>query len=223
MFPTAIHVAVAHGDRQGADPGPGAASATCWPTRPRQWDKIIKIGRTHLADATPIRLGQEFSGFARQLELSIERAQRAHAGRAANCPPAARPSAPASTRIPQFGAKVAEVLAKETGIAVRRGREPLRGQRQPRRPGRMPAASLRTIAVDAVHRRQQHPLARQRPALRLLRSHAARPPARLVDHARQGQPGDVREHDAGLRPRDRQRPDASPSPARPAASSSSTS
>ena len=33
----------------------------------------MKIGRTHLADATPIRLGQEFSGYARQIELSIER------------------------------------------------------------------------------------------------------------------------------------------------------
>ena len=41
-----------------------------WPKRPRQWDKIIKIGRTHLADATPLRLGQEFGGFARQLQLS---------------------------------------------------------------------------------------------------------------------------------------------------------
>jgi fumarate hydratase, class II len=33
----------------------------------------VKIGRTHLADATPIRLGQEFSGYARQIELGIER------------------------------------------------------------------------------------------------------------------------------------------------------
>ena len=39
----------------------------------KAWDGIIKIGRTHLADATPLRLGQEFSGFARQIELSIER------------------------------------------------------------------------------------------------------------------------------------------------------
>ena len=37
------------------------------------WDKIVKIGRTHLMDATPIRLGQEVSGWARQVELSIDR------------------------------------------------------------------------------------------------------------------------------------------------------
>lgn len=37
------------------------------------WDDIVKIGRTHLMDATPIRLGQEVSGWARQVELSIAR------------------------------------------------------------------------------------------------------------------------------------------------------
>ncbi|MBI2211887.1 MAG: class II fumarate hydratase [Deltaproteobacteria bacterium] len=46
----------------------------------RQFDRIIKIGRTHLADATPIRLGQEFGGYARQIELSIERIQAAGKG-----------------------------------------------------------------------------------------------------------------------------------------------
>lgn len=39
----------------------------------KEFDSIIKIGRTHLQDATPIRLGQEFSGYARQIELGIER------------------------------------------------------------------------------------------------------------------------------------------------------
>ncbi len=37
------------------------------------FDAIVKIGRTHLNDATPIRLGQEFSGYARQIELAVER------------------------------------------------------------------------------------------------------------------------------------------------------
>ena len=44
------------------------------------FDRIVKIGRTHLADATPIRLGQEFSGYARQIELSIERIKAASSG-----------------------------------------------------------------------------------------------------------------------------------------------
>ena len=39
----------------------------------REFDRIVKIGRTHLQDATPVRLGQEFGGYARQIELGIVR------------------------------------------------------------------------------------------------------------------------------------------------------
>ena len=42
----------------------------------RAWDGIVKIGRTHLQDATPLTLGQEFSGYAAQLEDCIERIER---------------------------------------------------------------------------------------------------------------------------------------------------
>ncbi|MBW8005629.1 MAG: class II fumarate hydratase [candidate division NC10 bacterium] len=40
------------------------------------FDRVVKIGRTHLQDATPVRLGQEFSGYARQIELAIARVER---------------------------------------------------------------------------------------------------------------------------------------------------
>src|ERR1700742_4426394 len=43
----------------------------------KQWDKIVKIGRTHLMDATPIRVGQVFSGYAAQAEYATIRASRA--------------------------------------------------------------------------------------------------------------------------------------------------
>jgi fumarate hydratase class II len=43
----------------------------------REFHSILKIGRTHLQDATPIRLGQEFGGYARQVELGIHRIQNA--------------------------------------------------------------------------------------------------------------------------------------------------
>lgn len=39
----------------------------------REFDRVIKIGRTHMQDATPVRLGQEFAGYARQMELGIRR------------------------------------------------------------------------------------------------------------------------------------------------------
>ena len=42
-----------------------------------EFDGVVKSGRTHLQDAVPVRLGQEFGGYAAQLRLSIERVQRA--------------------------------------------------------------------------------------------------------------------------------------------------
>jgi fumarate hydratase class II len=46
----------------------------------KEFDGIVKIGRTHLTDATPVRLGQEFSGYARQIELAKERITAASVG-----------------------------------------------------------------------------------------------------------------------------------------------
>src|SRR5690606_22217594 len=75
-FPTAIHVAVARSINEGLLPALERFAAVI-EDKARQWDKVIKIGRTHLADATPLRLGQAFGGFARQLRLSTDRARRA--------------------------------------------------------------------------------------------------------------------------------------------------
>ena len=52
----------------------------------RSFDGIVKIGRTHLQDATPIRLGQEFSGYTAQVDKAIERAKRAMEAMATNLP-----------------------------------------------------------------------------------------------------------------------------------------
>jgi fumarate hydratase, class II len=46
-------------------------------TKAREFWDVIKIGRTHLMDATPVRLGQEFSGYAQQIAYAIERAEKA--------------------------------------------------------------------------------------------------------------------------------------------------
>src|SRR5437763_1645611 len=79
MFPTAIHVAVGQAISKELLPALKRFQAVL-DAKAKQWDHIIKIGRTHLADATPIRLGQEFSGYARQIELSIERIGAAASG-----------------------------------------------------------------------------------------------------------------------------------------------
>ncbi len=115
MFPTAIHVAV--GNAIHADLIPALVRfRDVLADKAAQWQKIIKIGRTHLADATPIRLGQEFSGYARQLQLSIDRAGLA-IGAIAELPCGGTAVGTGINTHPRFGAKVASVLAGETGIA----------------------------------------------------------------------------------------------------------
>jgi fumarate hydratase class II len=114
IFPTAIHVAVAQAIEGQLIPALARLQQVL-ADKARQWDDIIKIGRTHLADATPIRLGQEFSGYARQIELSIARAKRAIAA-VCELPAGGTAVGTGINTHPQFGAQVAQVLAHETGI-----------------------------------------------------------------------------------------------------------
>jgi fumarate hydratase class II len=76
VIPTAIHVAAAEMIERHLIPGLSRLHVSL-AVKARQFDKVVKIGRTHLQDATPIRLGQEFSGYARQIELGVERARQA--------------------------------------------------------------------------------------------------------------------------------------------------
>ena len=79
VIPTAIHVSALEAIQTELLPAlQGLHQALT--AKATEFDPIVKIGRTHLADATPIRLGQEFSGYARQIELSIERVGAAASG-----------------------------------------------------------------------------------------------------------------------------------------------
>jgi len=113
-FPTAIHVAVARSISENLIPAL-RRFAEILATKAKEWDRIIKIGRTHLADATPLRLGQEFGGFARQLELSVGRAEQAVKA-ILELPVGGTAVGSGINTHPEFGHRVAEVLASETGI-----------------------------------------------------------------------------------------------------------
>jgi len=65
-FPTALHVAAARATRDALVPALDRLEGAL-ETKARDWDHIVKIGRTHTQDATPLTLGQEFSGYAAQL------------------------------------------------------------------------------------------------------------------------------------------------------------
>src|SRR5262245_8508416 len=114
MFPTAIHVAVGQAISKELIPALKRLHKVL-SQKAKEWDDIIKIGRTHLADATPIRLGQEIGGFARQVELSVGRAE---VGLKAilELPAGGTAVGTGINTHSHFGRRVAEALHKETGI-----------------------------------------------------------------------------------------------------------
>jgi fumarate hydratase class II len=114
IFPTAIHVAVAEQIQSGLIPTLGRL-ATALAAKARQWDQVIKIGRTHLMDATPLRLGQELGGFARQLELSVQRAGQARDA-VLELPVGGTAVGSGINTHPEFGRRVSQLVAQETGI-----------------------------------------------------------------------------------------------------------
>jgi fumarate hydratase, class II len=145
VIPTAIHIAVAESIRNDLMPslehlqeGTEAKSREFW--------EVIKIGRTHLMDATPVRLGQEFSGYAKQVEHCKLRAGNAIAaveelalggtavGTGLNCHP-------------EFAGRAMGYLWNRTGVAFREARNHFEAQGA--KDGLVEAsAQLRTIAVS---------------------------------------------------------------------------
>ncbi len=115
IIPTALHVSVAVALKQHLRPALVHLHAAL-DAKARAFVSIIKIGRTHLMDATPVTLGQEFSGYAAQVAKAIERADKAIL--------ALRELAVGGTAVgtgischPEFAGKVARILGEETGIA----------------------------------------------------------------------------------------------------------
>jgi fumarate hydratase class II len=71
-FPTAMHIATVHLIQTRLMPSITELKETL-AKKSKEFEKIIKIGRTHLMDAVPLTLGQEFSGYVAQLEQNLER------------------------------------------------------------------------------------------------------------------------------------------------------
>ena len=170
----------------------------------REFSDVVKSGRTHLMDATPVTLGQEFGGYAAAVEHGIERLQvgPAPGRRAAARRDRRRDRASTPRRVRPAGDRSA--WPRATGLPLTRGPRPLRGPGRPRRArgGVGRAAHDRGVALQD---RQRPALDGQRAPLRAGRDPHPRPAARLVDHARQGQPGRPRGRLPGRGPGDRQR------------------
>ncbi len=114
VIPTALHVSVAVALRGRLAPALDVLAHSLT-KKAQAFADIVKIGRTHLMDATPLTLGQEFSGYAVQAAKGAERARRGvgllrelaiggtAVGTGINCHP-------------EFGARVCRILSVETGI-----------------------------------------------------------------------------------------------------------
>ncbi|MCC2647160.1 MAG: fumC [Rickettsiaceae bacterium] len=75
-FPTVMHIATALETKNALLPSLDMLHKAL-DKKAKDWEDVVKIGRTHLQDATPLTLGQEFSGYARQIELGISRVKNA--------------------------------------------------------------------------------------------------------------------------------------------------
>lgn len=113
-FPTAMHIACAEQLVHKLIPALQTLHDTL-NQKTKDFANIIKIGRTHLQDATPLTLGQEFSGYVQQLKYSIERVERVL--------PSVYRLALGGTAVgtglnthPEFAVKAAEAIAKETKL-----------------------------------------------------------------------------------------------------------
>ncbi len=115
IFPTAIHLAMAMAIKQKLVPVL-KKGLDILRKKADQWKSILKTGRTHLADATPLSLGQEISGMARQFELSLERADLA-IQQLLELPIGGTAVGTGINTHHQFPGRVCDILAEETGIA----------------------------------------------------------------------------------------------------------
>jgi fumarate hydratase, class II len=116
-FPTAMHVAAVLAVREDVLPSVTALRQAIG-AKASQWRDVIKIGRTHLEDAVPLTVGQEWSGYARQLDQAIGRL----AATAEDLYELAAGGTAVGTGLnapPGFGAAVAGHIARQTGLPYR--------------------------------------------------------------------------------------------------------
>ena len=114
-FPTAIRVAAARQINSLLIPAVKALRDTL-DAKAKEFDSIVKIGRTHLQDATPLTLGQEFSGYVSQLDHSLTRIEQALEG-LYELPLGGTAVGTGLNAHPDYAVKAAEQLAELTGLA----------------------------------------------------------------------------------------------------------
>jgi fumarate hydratase class II len=145
LFPAAIHVAATAGVVEDLIPALEHL-ATSLESKATEFADAVKAGRTHLMDATPVTLGQEFGGYAAQVRIGVERL-RSTLPRVAELPLGGTAVGTGINSPPGFGARVIATVATETGLALTEARDHFEAQGA--RDGLVElSGQLRTIAVS---------------------------------------------------------------------------
>src|SRR3954470_13064477 len=146
-FPSAIHIAAAIGVVHGLIPALRHL-ATSLQAKAEEFADVVKSGRTHLMDATPVTLGQEFGGYAAAVRYGIERL-RASLPRVGELPLGGTAVGTGINTPPGFAAAIIERLAGELDLPLTEARDHFEAQSS--RDGLVEASGqLRTIAVGLV-------------------------------------------------------------------------
>jgi fumarate hydratase class II len=144
-FPTAMHLAAALQMHQQLKLALSRLHAAL-DKHARDWDAIVKIGRTHLMDATPVRMGQVFSGFASQIAHSLRRVDLA-IDALCELPIGGTAVGTGINTHEGFGSRVASELSLRTGLRFREA--PNHFEAQAAKDGFVEASGLlRTVAVS---------------------------------------------------------------------------
>jgi fumarate hydratase class II len=145
VFPSSIHVAATEAVTRDLIPALDHL-ATSLEAKSAEWAEVVKSGRTHLMDATPVTLGQEFGGYAAQVRYGIERLQSS-LPRLAELPLGGTATGTGINTKPGFAAATIEELSAATGIAFTEARNHFEAQGA--RDGLVETSGqLRTIAVS---------------------------------------------------------------------------
>jgi fumarate hydratase, class II len=115
-FPTAMHIAGAIAIKKDLVPALVKRLVSEMLKKEKGWDSIVKIGRTHLMDATPIRVGQVFSGYRAQAAYSGTRAELAADALGRNLPIGGTAVGTGINTHPQFANKVCKALSDRVGL-----------------------------------------------------------------------------------------------------------
>ena len=145
VFPTSVHVAVTNALINDLKPAMDVL-ATSLEKKAAEFKDVVKSGRTHLMDATPVTLGQEFGGWAAQVRYGIERID-ASLPRVAEVPLGGTAVGTGINTPDGFSARVIELLSEETGLPLTEARNHFEAQAN--RDGLVEASGqLRNIAYS---------------------------------------------------------------------------